>query len=282
MPNNTSPLPGTASTYNVNLGQDARANVAFQTVTNEDEETGLPESEPENVLGSVHISKPSIQHVFFLLRPLLKPLLARMEKLDERLTALVNDLALSRVFDDHPVALSQSVGYTLNYRNRRFLSLFTLVPLNLSINGSMTPIPCPPNVWTPITFPRGTTITAAGVQDSTPVMAIIRAHDEPLANNLTTILGPGERGWIAATGTGTAAQDNPLTFPLTVRKAQLYNASANPIPLEFDQISTATSFPILPGDRWIEDNIYCSAVHVFPSVTLPINTTAGLYIKGWQ
>jgi hypothetical protein len=99
--------------------------------------------------------------------------------------------------------------------------------------------------------------------------------------NLATLV-PGVQGWIAATGSGTASQDNALTFAQQVRKIALYNASTNNVPLEFDQTSTAASFPIQPGATWIIDNVLCTTVHVFPSVTLPINTTSGLYVKGWK
>lgn len=93
---------------------------------------------------------------------------------------------------------------------------------------------------------------------------------------------PGVQGWIAATGTGTASQDDSLTFASQVRKVALYNASANPVPLEFDQTSSAASFPMPPGAFWVFDNILCTVVHVFPSALLPINTTSGLYVKGWK
>ncbi len=93
---------------------------------------------------------------------------------------------------------------------------------------------------------------------------------------------PGVQGWIAASGNGTASQDNALAFAQQVRKIALYNASANNVPLEFDQTATATSFPIPPGAFWIIDGALCTNVHVFPSATLPINTTSGLYVKGWK
>lgn len=99
--------------------------------------------------------------------------------------------------------------------------------------------------------------------------------------NLATLV-PGVQGWIAATGNGTANQENILTFAQQVRKIVVYNASANNVPLEFDQTAAATSIPIPPGAYWILDNVLCTTVHVFPSATLPINTTNGLYVKGWK
>jgi len=111
--------------------------------------------------------------------------------------------------------------------------------------------------------------------------AVSETNSAAIKTDLDTMV-PGVQGWIAATGTGTANADDAITFAQQVRKVVLYNASANPVPIEFDQVAAATSFPLLPGSALVMDNILCTAVHVFPSVTLPINTTAGLYVKGWK
>lgn len=102
-----------------------------------------------------------------------------------------------------------------------------------------------------------------------------------VANSLP-ITNAAVQGWIAATGTGTSGQDDSFTFASQVRKVVLYNASANPVPFEFDTVSTATSIPIQPGQYMVFDDVLCTVVHVFPSATLPLNTTSGLYVKGWK
>ncbi len=99
--------------------------------------------------------------------------------------------------------------------------------------------------------------------------------------DLDTIV-PGVQGWIAATGVGTAAQDNSLTFASQVRKVVLYNSASVPVPIEFDQTATANSFPIQPGQYMVFDDILCTVIHVFPSATLTLNTSGGLYVKGWK
>jgi hypothetical protein len=124
------------------------------------------------------------------------------------------------------------------------------------------------------TLTVGGTITEAN-------SAASKADLDAINTNIATIV-PGVQGWIAATGTGTATTDDSLTFAQAVRKVVLYNASANAVPLEFDQVAAATSFPIQPGQYMVFDDILCTVVHVFPSATLPINTTAGLYVKGWK
>lgn len=126
---------------------------------------------------------------------------------------------------------------------------------------------------------------SAAMAGSTPVT--IATNDTVFAelltdtDNLATMV-PGVQGWIAATGTGTASQDDTLTFAQQVRKVALYNASANPVPLEFDQTSTANSFPLQAGQYMIVDDVLCTTIHVFPSALLPINTANGLYVKGWK
>jgi hypothetical protein len=123
-------------------------------------------------------------------------------------------------------------------------------------------------------------LTAAQLTTLTPPAAITGFALET-GGNLATLV-PGVQGWIAATGTGTVTTDDSLTFANQVRRVVLYNASANPVPFEFDQTSTAASIPIQPGQYMVFDDILCTVVHVFPSATLPINTTAGLYVKGWK
>ncbi len=137
-----------------------------------------------------------------------------------------------------------------------------------------------------------TNVNANGVATSINSAPVVTASDDAnfvaLLQDTTNIetytlaQTPGVQGWIAPTGTGTATTDDSLTFASQVRKVEIYNAASVPIPYEFDQTSTATSFPLLPGQGKIYDNILCTVFHVFPSATLPINTTAGLYIKGFK
>lgn len=129
---------------------------------------------------------------------------------------------------------------------------------------------------------QGTSPWVTQVSNANPNGANTSANSSPTVTatddkNVT----PGTQGWIAATGTGTAGQDDAIAFASAVRIVVLYNASANPVPLEFDQASLATSFPLQPGQYMIVDHVYVTAVHVFPSALLPINAANGLYVKGW-
>jgi len=134
-----------------------------------------------------------------------------------------------------------------------------------------------PPVGTPTTTVSGTVTANLGTIGAAATQATLAT----VSTNIATLV-PGAQGWIAPTGTGTATTDDSLTFATQVRKVVLYNASANAVPIEFDAVSAATSFPIQPGQYLVFDNVLCTVVHVYPSATLPINTTAGLYVKGFK
>lgn len=143
---------------------------------------------------------------------------------------------------------------------------------------------------TPVTIATNDTVLSELLTDTDNLATLVTNTADLLADgdhlatidtNIATTV-PGVQGWIAATGTGTASQDDSLTFASQVRKVVLYNAASVPVPFEFDQTSTATSILIQPGQYMVFDDILCTVVHVFPSALLPINTTSGLYVKGWK
>ena len=109
-------------------------------------------------------------------------------------------------------------------------------------------------------------------------------HQDAVGENFTATVTTDTtaQGWTVATGVGTLGQDNTITFPNQVRKVVLYNGSSQSVPFEFDGVSTAASFPLLPGQSMVLEGILCTTIHVFPSVTLPINAAGGLYLRGWQ
>ena len=128
---------------------------------------------------------------------------------------------------------------------------------------------------------QGAQSDAAYISGAGSVVALLKGIFAKLLD-LDTVTVPGQQGWIAATGTGTAGVNDSLTFANQVRKVVLYNASSLPVPFEFDVAAAADSIAIQPGQWMVFDGILCTIVHVFPSATLPINTTAGLYVKGWK
>ena len=180
----------------LNMQDDIKAEAELNALTATDEE-GIS---PEEVLGSVHLSKATVSHVMWLLRPLVKPVLEQINRTEQKLQALVNDLAKSRVFDDTRVAISANVGYQVDYLNRKYLYIMTSNPNFpiLQVNGvSVTP-GIEPNVWYPLHYPRGSTITVAGQSDASPITFTVRACDEPQALYTYSLYG-GQVG-IAAGG----------------------------------------------------------------------------------
>lgn len=205
---------------------------------------------------------------------------------------------------DQDYVVSATKGFFLDYKNRKHLYVWApngvtfIIP---DLGGST--LTAQADTWTNLSFRPGLQLFASAAQVA-DLLVKVRATDDVIVDDaitaatgtfvagfspdITSIAGntaltvPGVQGWIAVTGTGTSGQDDPLTFASQVRIIALYNASANPIPLEFDAVAAATSFPIPPGAFWIFDNVRCTVLHVFPSATLPINTTAGLYVKGWK
>ena len=169
---------------NVNLAQDPAAMRDFDAMTKEDLAEDQSGSDVETVLGSVHISRPSIQHAFFLLKPLLEPVLKQIKGADTNLHDLVNLLKMERVFLDIPVAISQNVPYVVDYKSRKFLYLLCRQALTLSVNGAL--VTTTPGQWIPINYQIGSQIFANGVNDGSPVTVLIRACDVPHPDAVST------------------------------------------------------------------------------------------------
>jgi hypothetical protein len=125
-------------------------------------------------------------------------------------------------------------------------------------------------------------VTGTFWQTTQPVSGTITETNSAASKADLDTMVPGVQGWIAATGTGTATTDDSFTFANQVRKVVLYNSATVAVPFEFDQTATANSFPIQPGQYMVFDSVLCTVVHVFPSVTLTLNTAGGLYVKGWK
>jgi hypothetical protein len=168
----------------------------------------------------------------------------------------------------------------------------------IAVNGVPVSVAAPLPVSASVTIDPSSLATSAKQDTGNTSLASIKTDLDSLVtatadllvdgDHLATIdtstaaMVPGIQGWIAATGTGTATTNDSLTFAQQVRKVVLYNAASVPVPFEFDATAAADSIPIQPGQYMIFDGVLCTVVHVFPSATLPINTTAGLYVKGWK
>lgn len=125
------------------------------------------------------IHKKALEHVFFLFRPFIAPILRANDKLRDDIRMLVGEMRKQYMFDDTPANISTNVGYEVNYLNHRLLYILTQQPLTIVVAGNAIPLTV--GVWYPLTYPRGTRIFASGISDQNPVSVMVRACDEPLA-----------------------------------------------------------------------------------------------------
>lgn len=181
-------LPGETSISNPPLGLDPVGRNIVDLVLAEEEakeEASGATSDTigpriENTLGTVHIKKPSFERVFFLLRPLLKPVQEQFNRVEQQIAELVKLLTMERVFIDKLAIISSNAAYEVNFLGHKFLYLYTTQPLTLVITPGSQTIAAGASVWTPLVFPAGTKITASGVSDQNPVGVTIRACDVPM------------------------------------------------------------------------------------------------------
>ena len=169
---------------NVMMSDNPAAGHEFNMITNANGDEHNEGSDVETVLGSVHISKPSIQHVFFLLRPILKPVLEQFNQVHTSLADLVNLLKIERVFLDNPAAISQNVPYVVDYKQRKYLYAMSRQALTLSISGNSVSMLA--GQWIPLEYPVGTQVYASGVGDGSPATITVRATDVPLTLSITS------------------------------------------------------------------------------------------------
>ncbi|SRR5579871_467258 len=178
-------MPDKTYMRNVNMSDDPAKERELRELTNENADEQNAGTEVESVLGSVHISKPSIERAFFLFKPLLNPLLKGFSKVETELSDLVNELKIERLPLDRPFSISQNVPYVVDYRQRKRLYLLCQQPLTLVIGGNQ--IPTVPGYWTPISLQTGAQIYALGVSDAAPMPVIVRACDTPMLEQALTL-----------------------------------------------------------------------------------------------
>jgi len=123
-----------------------------------------------------------VEHVFFLLKPLLEPLMLEIGKLRHDLKPMVDDIrkASAKTFIDSWPAISADVAYEVTYNGYKYLYLYSTQGLTLLTNSGST-ITVTANQWTNISLARGTKLTAQGISDSSPVVVLVRATDELLS-----------------------------------------------------------------------------------------------------
>jgi hypothetical protein len=124
------------------------------------------------------IHKKTLDHIFFLLRPILAPILRENEKLRDDIRLLIAEMRKQYMFDDTPVNISANVGYEVNYLNHRLLYILAQQPVTIVVAGNTFVLT--PGVYSPLNYARGTRVYGSGVSDQNPVSVTIRACDTPM------------------------------------------------------------------------------------------------------
>lgn len=123
-----------------------------------------------------------IKHIFFLLKPLLEPLVKELDALRGEIKPLADEMTFARTkpFIDSWPSISANVAYEVTYNGYKYLFMYSTVILTLVTSAGST-IAVPANQWVNITLPRGMKLTAQGIADATPVLVLVRATDELLS-----------------------------------------------------------------------------------------------------
>jgi len=124
------------------------------------------------------IHKKTLDHIFFLLRPILAPIIRENEKLRDDIRLLIGEMRKQYMFDDTPVNISANVGYEVNYLNHRLLYIIAQQPVTIVVAGNTFVLT--PGVYSPLNYARGTRVYGSGVSDQNPVSVTVRACDTPM------------------------------------------------------------------------------------------------------
>ena len=117
------------------------------------------------------------------------PIQKAVNDLCEEVHRLNNDFYKQRVFVDVPVMLSANVGYEVDYKERKFLFIWSSVSTTLTPSGGGTGISVSGNLWQSISAPRGTILKAPAFLDSAPQLFVVRATDENIDDFFTVAGG---------------------------------------------------------------------------------------------
>lgn len=120
----------------------------------------------------------SIFHLVCAVQEMVHALGVLINKVD----ALVIDNAKQRNFVDTPVQIGATIGYTVNYLDRKFLFVYSTAGVTLlATDGSTKTVAA--HTWVNISYPRGTILLIQGGSDVTPALLTVRACDFMLSTN---------------------------------------------------------------------------------------------------
>lgn len=118
---------------------------------------------------------PAEESIFHPVRAV-EDILSAIHLLTQEVNLLVKAGQRELTFVDRSVQIGATINYTVDFLEHRYLYILapSNVTLNISTGGTLA---ITANVWTNISFPRGTSITVSGGSDTAPGVFIIRAGD---------------------------------------------------------------------------------------------------------
>lgn len=139
------------------------------------------ESAPTEAIDTIQVLAPEKEFVldFLHFAKKLDDIADRIGELVEVTQSLVNDNIKSRTFVDRSYNVSKSVGYVVEYLERKYLFARCNVALTLVLPDGTTRVIN--NTWTSINLQRGLSLYAQGVSNNTPIVLQVRACDENMS-----------------------------------------------------------------------------------------------------
>ncbi len=135
----------------------------------------VQQSQPELDLATpevVELENASFLHLVRTMEQVINGLQAVILKLD----ILARNVEREHTFIDVPTQLGLTIGYTVDYQQRKFLFIYSSTGCTLALpDGSTKTVSA--HTWTNISLPRGWLITQSSGNDQAPINVIVRACD---------------------------------------------------------------------------------------------------------
>ncbi len=217
------------------------------------------------------LDQPAIQVVEI---GIIKPLFDELALLNKHVDLLVKDLLKSRTLVDQNVQMSDSIGYLVNYQERKFVFLSSTTAFTLALSNGAT-YPVEANVWFNASFPRGTILTADGQSDAAPLMVLIRCTDEPMISTPNPVSQIVNGLPISATN----PEINIANFQAMILLGQGFNASTGKVVAAAD-MAGQVFFPSTNPKNILIESIRLTYTNANQAAQLQYITAADANISG--
>jgi len=175
---------------------------------------------------------------------------------------------------DRIVQLSNSLCYTLDYRDRYHVYVWSANTLTLTLEDLGT-VTVEGGSWTNLSFTTGMRIFAQGQSSIVPIL--VRCTDTSLEEGNSAygnyIESAGYISLSSPPAQTNAGADTPLTFSSQVNHVFLQNNTSANLYCAFDTAASLGSILLVPGATLIEDK-KCTALHLYTVAAQNINGTS--------